>query len=68
MSEPPSVALTRRFLSECRHHGSERLAARFVVIGRRAGVAGLPASDDWTAWDAEQMRAAVDYLESMRIP
>ena len=31
------------------------------------GAPGLPASDDWTAWDAAEMRAAVDYLERMRI-
>ena len=36
-------------------------------MGRRAGISGVPAGDDWTAWDAEQMQAAVDYLEQMRI-
>ena len=67
MNELPSVALTRRFLSECQRHGSERLAVRLVVLGQRAGAPGLPANDDWAAWDAEQMRAAVDYLERLRI-
>ena len=26
----------------------------------------MPASDDWTAWDAGEMRAAVEYLQQMR--
>lgn len=42
-------------------------ALRGVAVGRSTGVPGLPASDDWTAWDAAEMRAAVDYLEQMRI-
>ena len=67
MNELPSVALTRRFLAECEHHGSRRLAVRLIAVGRNVGVPGLPASDDWTEWDADQMRAAVDYLEGMRI-
>ena len=67
MNELPSVSLTRRFLAECEHHGSPRLAVRLIAVGRNAGIPGLPASDDWTAWDAEQMRAAVDYLEQMRV-
>ena len=67
MSELPSVAVTRQFRSECEHHGSQRLAVRLVILGRNRGVAGLPEVDDWTAWDAGQMRAAVDYLEQMRI-
>ena len=66
MNELPSVALTQRFLSLCEQHGSQRLAVRLVGMGRSAGIPGLPASDDWTAWDAEQMRAAVDYLEQMQ--
>ena len=66
MNELPSVAMTRRFLSECQRHGSERLAVRLVVLGQRAGVPGLPASADWAEWDADQMRAVVDYLERNR--
>ncbi len=38
-----------------------------VAGGRSAGVSGLPTSDDWTAWDADEMRAAVDYLERQRV-
>ncbi len=67
MNPLPSVALTQRFLALCRDHGSQRLAVRMVAVGRSTGVPGLPESDDWTAWDAEEMRAAVEYLEQMRI-
>ena len=65
MNELPSVALTRRFLALCENHGAERLAVRLVAVGRSTGVPGLAAGDDWTAWDAEELRAAVDYLEEM---
>lgn len=61
--ELPSVALTQRFLAQCEHHGSQRFAVRLVAVGRSTGVSGLPESDDWTAWDAKEMRAAVEYLE-----
>ena len=67
MNEPPSVALTQRFLVQCQYHGSQRLAVRLVAVGRSTGVPGLPPGDDWTAWNAEEMRAAVEYLEQMRI-
>ena len=67
MNELPSVALTQRFLAQCQHHGSQRLAVRLVAVGRGTGVPGLPPGDDWTAWDAEEMRAAVEHLERMRI-
>ena len=65
MNELPSVTLTMRFLALCEQHGSQRLAIRLVAVGRRAGVSGLPASDDWASWNADQMLAAVDYLEHM---
>ena len=68
VNELPSVALTRRFLTACEHHGSERLAVRLIAIGRSMGVPGLPASDDWATWSDAQMRSAVDYLERMRFP
>lgn len=67
MGELPPVMLTQRFLRLCEHHGSQRLAVRIVAVGRSIGVSGLPVSDDWTAWDADDMRAAVDYLERMRV-
>ena len=67
MNELPSVALTQRFLVLCQQHGSERLAVRMVAVGRSTGVAGLPDSDEWTAWDAGEMRAAVEYLERLRV-
>jgi hypothetical protein len=62
MDELPSVALTQQFLRLCEAYGSQRLAVRIVAVGRDTGVAGLPTSDDWTTWDAHQMRAAVEYL------
>ena len=67
VGEFPSVALTQRFLTLCEHHGSQRLAVRLVAVGRSFGVSDLPASDDWTVWDAAGMRAVVDYLEQMRV-
>ena len=60
------VALTQRFLAVCEDYGSQRLAVRLVASGRNTGVPGLPETDDWTAWDADQMRAAVDYLQRKR--
>ena len=66
MDELPSVALTRRFLALCQDYGAERLAIGVVAVGRSTGVEGLPESDDWTTWDATQMRAAVEYLERKR--
>ena len=66
MNELPSVALTRRFLALCEDYGSQRLAVLMVAAGRSAGVPGMPASDDWTTWDAHEMRCAVDYLHRKR--
>ena len=66
VKELPSVALTQRFLTLCEDYGSQRLAVRMIASGRNAGVSGLPATDDWTEWDADQMRAAVDYLQHKR--
>ena len=57
MNELPSVALTPRFLLMCEACGSQRLVVGIVAAGRNAGVAGLPAGDDWTARDADRMRA-----------
>lgn len=62
VDELPSVALTTKFLALCEQYGSERLAVRIVAAGRSAGVPGLPEDDDWTAWDADEMRAAVEHL------
>ena len=66
MNELPSVALTTRFLALCRDYGSQRLAVRLVASGRNAGVSGLPVADDWMAWDADEMRAAVEHLQQKR--
>ena len=66
MNELPSVALTRRFLALCEYHGSERLVLHVVAVGRSKEVPGFPAGDDWTAWDADEMRAAVEFVEQMQ--
>ena len=66
VNELPSVALTTKFLSLCEQYGSERLAVRIVIAGHSAGVPGLPDNDDWTAWNADEMRAAVEHLQRKR--
>lgn len=66
MNELPSVPLTRRFLALCLDYGSIRLGVRVIAVGRSTGVAGLPDSDKWMSWDADEMQAAVDYLERKR--
>lgn len=65
--ELPFAVLTQRFLSLCEDYGSERLAVRVVVAGRSARVPGLPESDDWQSWDADEMRAAIEYLLEKRV-
>ena len=66
MNELPSVALTERFLRLCQDYGSQHLVVKMVAVGRDTGVAGLPASNDWTTWNAHEMRAAVEYLRHKR--
>ena len=65
--ELPFAVLSQRFLSLCEDYGSERLAVRVVAAGRSAGVPGLPESDDWQSWDADEMRAAIEYLQEKRV-
>ena len=67
VNEPHPVALTQRFLALCEYHGSQHLVLKLVAVGRGTGVPGLPESDDWTTWDAGRMRAAVEYLEHLRV-
>ena len=62
----PSVGITIRFLALCDRYGSQRAAVDTVAEGRRAGVPGLPETDDWTAWNAGEMTAAVKYLQGLR--
>ena len=50
----------------CFRSAMMRTAARLVASGRNTGVPGLPETDDWTAWDADQMRAAIEHLEHKR--
>lgn len=66
VNELPSVVLTTKFLAACEQYGSERLAVKIVIAGRSAGVSGLPENDDWTAWNADEMRAAVEHLQRKR--
>ena len=66
VNELPSVALTTKFLALCRQYGSERLAVSIVAAFRSTGVSGLPESNDWTAWNADEMRSAVEYLQHKR--
>ena len=63
VNELPSVALTTKFLELCQQHGFEQLAVRIVAAGRSTGVPGLPQGNDWTAWNADQMRAAIEHLQ-----
>ena len=60
--ELPSVSQTMRFLALCDHYGSQRAVLGLVAAGRKVGVSGLSAHDDWPAWDADEMQAAVKYL------
>ena len=62
MNGLPSVALTQQFLRLSEQYGSQRLAVGIVAVGRNTGVAELPTSNDWTMWEAHEMRAAVEYL------
>ena len=67
VTRPEAVGLARtKFLGLCQQYGAERLAVRIVAAGRSAGVAGLPEDDDWTAWNADEMRAAVEHLQRKR--
>ena len=66
VNELPSVALTTKFLALCQEYGSERLAVQIVAAGRSAGAPGLPESNDWADWNAEELRAAVEHLQRKR--
>ncbi|MYN64625.1 MAG: hypothetical protein F4X11_06305 [Acidobacteria bacterium] len=50
----------------CERYGSEESALAAIVRGRRAGEPGLPCRDDWPAWHAAEMRAAVEYRAGRR--
>ena len=39
----------------------------WLPVGRRSGMPGLPESDDWTACAADEIRAAVEYLQHLRV-
>ncbi len=59
----PSVGMTIRFLALCEQYGSQQNAVAIIVAGRRAGVSGLSSENDWGAWNAGELRAAVKYLQ-----
>ena len=61
------MALTHRFLALCEHHGSQHLVVKLVAVGRGTVFRGFPRATTWTTWDAGQMRAAVEYLEHLRV-
>ena len=63
VNELSSVAVTTKFLTLSEQYGSERLAVKIVIADRSAGVPGLPDKDDWTTWNADEMRAAVEHLQ-----
>ena len=65
--ELPTAVLAERFLSLCEDYGSQRLVVDMIAAARSTGVRPqLPESDDWTTWDADHMRAAIDYLQQKR--
>ena len=61
VDELPSVALTRGSCPRASTTTRNIWWVKLVGVGRGTGVPGLPESDDWTTWDAGQMRAAVEY-------
>ena len=58
VDELPSGALTTRFLALRQEYGAKRLVVRVAAAGRSAGARGLTQSDDWTVWNADELRAA----------
>ena len=62
-SNVPPPRLTLAFLHWCDILGSQKAATDRVAIGREAGVLGLPAQGDWSEWEADEMSAAVVYLD-----
>ena len=55
---------TMAFLKLCDAIGSQRAALDLIDAGRQAGATtGLPAHNDWPAWTAPGMNAAVAYLK-----
>ena len=58
--------MTMKFLALCDLFGSQEAAVGTIAMGRQHGVAGLPEQDDWTAWNADELCAAVNYLQNTR--
>ena len=55
------VAWLGRFGAAVRH--VLKYSGSLVAAGRSTVVPGLPRSNEWTAWNADEMRAAVEHLE-----
>ena len=52
-----------RFLGLCERFGGRVGGGRCPSGAGGCAYRGLPCRDDWPAWNAAEMRAAVDYLE-----
>ena len=52
-----------RFLALCDPYGSEEAAVAAIAGGRRSLAGVTRPADDRPAWNAAEMRAAVEYLQ-----
>ena len=59
---PPAVRVMRAFVQWWETLG-QQAAVKRVAEGHTAGAPGLPAHDEWWRWDADEMAAAVAFLE-----
>ena len=59
----PSVEMTMRFLALSDPYVRRKLPSPRLARRRRSGVPGLPVRDDCPAWNAPEMKAAVEYLQ-----
>ena len=59
----PSMKSTMEFLKLCDAIGSQKAALDLIDAGRQTGATGLPTHNDWPAWTAPGMNAAVAYLK-----
>ena len=64
-TELPPMDVTAGFLALCDHFGSQGAAVALIAKGRVDGAPALPPDDDWPKWNAAEMEAAVDYLETL---
>ena len=59
---PPAVRVMRAFVQWWETLG-QQAAVKRVAEGHTARTPGLPAHDEWWRWDADEMAAAVAYLD-----